>query len=76
MINLYQLKKYQYTLDELKYHVVSVPVLEIYDNNDDTWVEVHNDAKEKALSSVLLQKYKTAKHIPPIVCYSKNLKNT
>ena len=38
--------------------MVSAPMLELYDGNVDTQVEVHIDASTKALGAILLQKYK------------------
>ena len=50
-------------------------MLEIYDSNADTWVEVHTDASTKVLGAILLQKYAAAKHLHPIAYYSKKFNN-
>ena len=55
--------------------MVSAPVLEIYDGNADTKVEVHTDTSAKALGAILLQKCAAAKHFHPVVYYSKKFNN-
>ena len=40
--------------EELKHHVVSVPMLEIYDGSANTQVEVNTDASAKVFGTVLL----------------------
>ena len=62
--------------EELKYHVVSAPILEFYESSTNTWVELHTDARVKALGAVILQKkYTVAKHFHPIAYYSKKFNN-
>ena len=61
--------------EELKHHVVSAPMLEIYNGSADTEVEVHTDTSAKALGAILLQKYTAAKHFHPIAYYSKKFNN-
>ena len=61
--------------EELKYRMVSEPVLKIYDGSAKTQVEVHTDASAKVLGAIFLQKYAAAKHFHPIAYYSKKFKN-
>ena len=63
-------------IEKLKHRVVSVSMLEIYDGNAETQVEVHANTSTKALGAVLLQKCAAAQHFHPIAYYSKKLKNT
>ena len=60
--------------EELKHHVVSVVMVEIYNSSAGTLVEVYTDPSAKELGSLLLQKCAAAKHLYPIAYYSKKFK--
>ena len=64
----------QQTFRELKCHVVSAPMLEIYNSSTDTKVEVRTNAGAKALSAILL-KYIGAKLFYRLAYYSKKYNN-
>ena len=73
--SLIQTKLCPLMFKELKYHVVSTHVLEIYDGSTNTQVEVHIDASTKALSAILLQKLSAIRYFHSIAYYSKKVKN-
>ena len=56
----------------LKDHVCATLVLEIYDGNTDTMVELHTDTSAKVLDAVLLQRRPEQVSFHPMVCYNRN----
>ena len=63
------------TFKDLKYYMVSIPMLEIYNNSVGTQVEVYTNARAKALGAVPPQKYAATKHFCPIEYYGKKFNN-
>ena len=55
---------------------MTVPMLEIFDNSNDTEHEVHMDASTKALGAVLLQKRATEASFHPVAYLSRKSNNT
>ena len=53
--------------------MITTPVLEIFDNSNDTEHKVQMDASAKALGAVLLQKRTTEASFHPIVYFSRKL---
>ena len=56
--------------------MMTAPMLEIFNNSNDTEHEVHTDASAKALGAVLLQKRATEASFYPVVYFSQKLNNT
>ena len=54
---------------------MTAPMLEIFDNSNDTEHEVHMDASAKVLGAVLLQKHATEASFHPIAYFSQKLNN-
>ena len=55
--------------------MMTVPMLEIFDNSHDTEHKVHTDASAKALGAVLLQKCATEASFYPVAYFSRKLNN-
>ena len=56
--------------------MMTAPVLEIFDNSNDTEHKVHMDASAKVLGAVLLQKHATEASFYPIAYFRRKLNNT
>ena len=57
--------------EQLKQCVVTVPMLEIFDNSNYTEHQVNMDASTKALGAVLLWKHATEASFHPVVYFSR-----
>ena len=53
--------------------MMTVPVLEVFDDSHDTYHEVHMEASAKALGAVLLQKHTTEMSFHPVAYFSRKL---
>ena len=55
--------------------MMTAPMLEIFNNSNDTEHEVHMDASAKVLGAILLQKRVTEASFHPIGYFSRKLNN-
>ena len=61
--------------EQLKECMTTAPMLEIFNNSNDTEHKVHTDASTKVLGAVLLQKRATEASFHPVVYFSRKLNN-
>ena len=54
---------------------MTAPMLEIFDNSNDTEHKVHTDARTKALGAVFLNKHITEVSFYPVAYFSRKLNN-
>ena len=62
--------------EQLKQCMMTAPMLEIFNNSNDTEHEVYMDSSTKMLGAVLLQKRATKASFHPIAYFSRKLNNT